>query len=145
MVFKGIHGIFPMLFPCFFHGFPMLSVPGHYSKAQSLLHSTNSKRMTTTQHSGIPWYNTFENIKLVPNYSKSLSRKNSKCLDFVFVQVTHIAKKGRISPSCYMKSKDDSHSIQWHTKDFRNVKLVSHYSKSVSHKNSKCTVFCWYK
>ena len=33
MVFKGIHGIFPMLFPWFFHGFPMLSIPGQLKRA----------------------------------------------------------------------------------------------------------------
>ena len=36
------------------------------------------------------------------------------------------------------KSKNDSYSTQCHTKDFQNIKLISHYSNSVSHKNSKC-------
>ena len=35
----------------------------------------------------------FQNIKLVSHYSKSVSRKNSKCLDFVLVQVTHVVKR----------------------------------------------------
>ena len=30
------------------------------------------------------------------------------------------------------------YSTKWHTKGFQNIKLVSHYSKSVSRKNSKC-------
>ena len=76
----------------------------------------------------------FQNIKLVSHYSKSVSRKNSKCLDFVLVQVTGIVKKRH-------KIKNDSYSTQWHTKGFQNIKLVSHYSKSVSRKNSKCLDF----
>ena len=88
------------------------------------------------------WHNKgFQNIKLVSHYLKSLSRKNSKCLDFVLVQVTCIVQKSTISLSCYTKSKDDSYSTQWHTKGFQNIKLVSYYSKLVSHKNSKCLDF----
>ena len=80
----------------------------------------------------------FQNIKLVSHYSKSVSCKNSKCLDFVLVQVTPIVQKGTISLSCYTRSKNDSYSTKWHTKGFQNIKLVSHHSKSVSRKNSKC-------
>ena len=36
---------------------------------------------------------------------------------------------------------NESYSIQWHTKGFLNIKLVSLYSKSVSHQNSKCLHF----
>ena len=36
---------------------------------------------------------------------------------------------------------NDSYSTKWHTKGFQNVKLVSHYSKSVSRKNSECLDF----
>ena len=84
----------------------------------------------------------FQNIKLVSHYSKSVSCKNSKCLDFALVQLTHLAQKSTISPSCYTKSKYDSYSTQWHTNGFQNIKFVSHYSKSVSRKNSKCLDFC---
>ena len=83
----------------------------------------------------------FQNIKLLTHYSKSVSRKNSKCLDFVLVQVTPIVKKGTISPSCYTRSKTDSYSTKWHTKGFQNIKLVFHYSKSVRRKNSECLDF----
>ena len=67
-----------------------------------------------------------------------MSRKSSKCLDFVLVQVTRIVQKFKISPSCYTKSNNDCYSTQWHTKGFRNIKLVWYYSNSVSCKNSKC-------
>ena len=82
-----------------------------------------------------------QNTKLVSHYSKSVSHKNSKCLDFVLVPVTGIVKKSTISPSCYTKSKNDSYSAQWFTMDFQNIKLVSHYSKSVSREKSKCLDF----
>ena len=43
--------------------------------------------------------NGFQNIKLVSHYSESVSHKNSKCLDFVLVQVTPIVKKRQnVSP-----------------------------------------------
>ena len=83
----------------------------------------------------------FQNIKLVSHYSKSVSRKNSKCLDFVLVQVTGIVQKRNNLSSCYTESKNDSYSTQWHTKGFQNIRLVSQYSKSVSCKNSKCLDF----
>ena len=94
--------------------------------------------MTHIQHNGIA---SFQNIQLVSHYSKSVRPKNSKCLDFVLVQVTGIVKKGTISLSCHTKSKNDSYLVQRHTKGFHNIKLVSHYSKSVRHKNSKCIDF----
>ena len=83
----------------------------------------------------------FQNILLVSHYSKSVSRKNSKCLDFVLVQVTPIVKKGRISLPCCTKSKNDCYSTKWHAKGFQNIELVSHYSKSVNRKNPKCLDF----
>ena len=72
---------------------------------------------------------------------KAVSHKNSKCLHFVLVQVTSIVQKSTISLSCYTKSKNDSYSTQWHNRGFQSIKLVSNYSKSVSHKNSKCLDF----
>ena len=83
----------------------------------------------------------FQNIKLVSHYSKSVSCKNSNCLDFVLVLVTPIVQKGKISPSCYTRSNNDSYSTKRHTKGFPNIKLVFHYSKSVTRKNSKCLDF----
>ena len=83
----------------------------------------------------------FQRIKLVSHYSKSVSHKKSKCLDFVLVQVTGIVKKGTISLSYYTKSKNDSYSTIWHTKGFRNIKSVFHSSKSVNRENSKCLDF----
>ena len=83
----------------------------------------------------------FQSIKLVSYSSKSVSRKNSKCLDFVLVQVTHIVQKRHNVSLMLHKIKNDSCSTKWHTKGFENIKLVSHYSKSVSHKNSKCLDF----
>ena len=99
----------------------------------------------------------FENIKLISYYSKSMSRKNSTCLDFVLVQVTHIVQKSTISASWYTGSKNDSYSTislssytrsknvcysgKFHTMGFQNIKLIFHYSKSVSHKYSKCLDF----
>ena len=81
----------------------------------------------------------FQIIKLVSHYSKAVSCKNSKCLDFVLVQVTSIFQKTHnVSPMLYIKSKNYSYSTKWHTKGFQNIKLVFHYSKSVSRKNSKC-------
>ena len=83
----------------------------------------------------------FQNIRLVCHYSKPVSHKNSKCLDFVLAQVTRIVKNDTLSPSCYTKSENDFYSTQWQTKGFQNIKLVFHYSKSVSRKNSKCLDF----
>ena len=83
----------------------------------------------------------FQNIKLVSHYSKSVNRKNSRCLDFVLVLVTPTVQKGTISPSCYTKATNGSYSTKWYTNGFQNIKLVSHYSKSVSRKNSKCLDF----
>ena len=84
----------------------------------------------------------------LPKYQISFSlfkvsepQKNSKCLDFVLVQVTGTVQKSTISLSCYTKSKNESYSTKWHFKGFQNIKLVSHYSKSMSHKNSKCLDF----
>ena len=37
--------------------------------------------------------------------------------------------------------KNESYLTQWHTRGFQNIKLVFHYSKSVSHENSKCLHF----
>ena len=37
--------------------------------------------------------------------------------------------------------KKESYLTQWHTKGFQNIRLVSLYSKSVSHKNPKCLHF----
>ena len=83
----------------------------------------------------------FQNIGLVSQYSKSVSCKNSKCLDFVLVQVTRIVKKWHNLSFMLHKIKNDSYSTQWHIKGFQNIKFVSHYSKSVSCKNSKCLDF----
>ena len=38
-------------------------------------------------------------------------------------------------------NKNESYLTQWHSKGFQNIKLVSLYSKSVSHENSKCLHF----
>ena len=80
----------------------------------------------------------FQNIKLVSHYSKLVSRKNSKCLDFVLVQITCIVQKRHNVSLMLHKIKNDYYSSQWHTKGLRNINLTSHYSKSVSRKNSKC-------
>ena len=37
--------------------------------------------------------------------------------------------------------KNESYLTQWHTKGFTNIKLVSLYSKSMSHENFKCLQF----
>ena len=83
----------------------------------------------------------FQNIQLVSHYSKSVSRKNSKYLDFVLVQVTRIVKKRQNFSPMLHKIKNDSYSTKWRTKGFQNIQLVSHYSMSVSRKNSKCLDF----
>ena len=82
----------------------------------------------------------FQNIKLVSIYSKSVSLKNSKCLHFASVQMKQIVQN-RPFFSHSKQSKNESYMTQWHTKGFTNIKLVSLYSKSVSHKNSKCRHF----
>ena len=101
----------------------------------SYTRSKNDSHYTKSHSTG------FQNIKLVLHYSKSVSCKNSKCLDFVLEQVTPIVEKGTFSTSCYIRSESDSHSTKWHTKRFQNIKLVSPYSKSVSRNNSKCLDF----
>ena len=47
--------------------------------------------MTPIQHNGIPRASKISNQ--FPHYSKSMSHKNSKNLDIVFVQVTQIVPK----------------------------------------------------
>ena len=84
----------------------------------------------------------FQNIKIVSHYSKSVSHKNSKRLDFVLLQVKRMVKNRTISPSCYTKSENDFYSTQCHTKGFQNIKLVFHYSKSVSNKKFQMSSFC---
>ena len=37
--------------------------------------------------------------------------------------------------------KNESYLTQWHARGFQNIKLVFHYSKSVSRENSKCLHF----
>ena len=95
--------------------------------------------MTPIQQSGI--LKGSQKIKLVSHYSKSVRCKNSKCLNFVLVQVTPVVQKGTISPLCCTRSKNDSYSTKWHTKGFYNIKLVSDYSKSASCTDSKCLDF----
>ena len=110
--------------------------------------------MTPIQPNGIPralkifllhatkWHTKgFENIQLVSCYSKSVSHKNSKCLDFVLVQATPRVQKRHNFSFMLHKIKSDSFSTMCHTKGFQNIKLVCHYSKSVSPKNSKCLGF----
>ena len=82
----------------------------------------------------------FQNIKLVSLYSESVSHENSKCLHFVSVQVKHSPKQA-IFFSHSKRMKNESYLTQWHTKGFQNIKLVSLYSKSVSHENFKCLQF----
>ena len=105
-------------------------------KAQSLFHATQNKKNDSYS---TQWHTKgFQNIKLVSHCSKSVSCKNSKCLDFVLGQVTGIVqKRHNLSFMLHKIKKNDSYSTQWHSKGFQNIELVSHYSKSVSCKNSK--------
>ena len=82
----------------------------------------------------------FQDIKLFSHHSKSVSRQNSKCLDFMLVQLTRIVQEKHNVSLILHKIKNDSYSTPWHTKGFQYIKSVSHYSKSVSH-NSKCLDF----
>ena len=62
-----------------------------------------------------------QNIKLVSHYSKSESRKNSKCFDFVLVQVTPIVQKRHgFSFMLHKTKKNDSYSTKWDTKGLKN-------------------------
>ena len=70
-----------------------------------------------------------------------MNRKNKKCLAFVLVQVTRILKKKNIFFFMLHKIKNISYSRQWNSEGLKNIKLVSHYSKSVSRKSSKCLDF----
>ena len=83
----------------------------------------------------------FHNIKLVSLYSKSVSCGNSKCLHFASVQMKHIVQNRPFFLSFQTEWKNKSYLTQWHTKGFQNIKLVSIYSKSVSHENFKCLHF----
>ena len=55
-----------------------------------MLHKIKNDSYSTQWHT-----RGFQNIKLVSRYSKSVSRKNSKCLDFVLVQATHLVQKAQ--------------------------------------------------
>ena len=83
----------------------------------------------------------FQNIKLVSLYSESMSCGNSKCLHFPSVQMKHIVQNRPFSFSFQTEWVNESYLTQWHTKGFQNIKLVSLFSKSVSHENSKCLHF----
>ena len=97
----------------------------------------NDKKSYLTQ-----WHTKgFHNIKLVSLYSKSVSCENSKCLHFASIQMKHIVQKRPFFSHSKQNEKDESYLTQWHTKGFQNIKLVSHYSKSVSCENSKCLHF----
>ena len=80
----------------------------------------------------------FQNIKLVSLYSKSVSCENSKSLHFPSVQMKHIVQKRPFCSHSKQNEKNESYLTQWHTNGFQNIKLFSLYSKSVSHENSKC-------
>ena len=83
----------------------------------------------------------FQNIKLVSLYSKSVNRENSKCLHFASVQMKYIVQKRPLFSHSKQNEKNESYLTQWHTKGFQNIKLVYLYSKSVSCENSKCLHF----
>ena len=83
----------------------------------------------------------FQNIKLVSQYSKSVSRENSKCLHFASIQVKHIVQNRSFFFISNRMNKNESYLTQWHTKGFQNIRLVFHYSKSVSREHSKCIHF----
>ena len=70
-----------------------------------------------------------------------MSHKNSKCLDFASVQVKQIVQQRLFFSHSKQNVKIDSYLTQWHTKGFLNIKLVSHYLKSVTCENSKCLEF----
>ena len=83
----------------------------------------------------------FQNIKVVSLYSKSMGRENSKCPHFASVQMKHIVQKRPFFSHSKQNEKNESYFAQWHTKGFQNIKLVFHYSKSMSRENSKCLHF----
>ena len=83
----------------------------------------------------------FQNIKLVFHYSKSVSHENSKCLHFPSVQMKHSSQQAIYFLIPNKMNKNESYLTQWHSKGFQIIRLVSHYSKSVSHENSKCLHF----
>ena len=70
-----------------------------------------------------------------------MSRRNSKCLHFASTQMKHIVQKRPFLLSFQTEWKNKSYLTHWHTKGFQNIKLVSLYSESVSHENSKCLNF----
>ena len=80
----------------------------------------------------------FQNIKLVSLYSKSVSCENSQCLHFASLQMKHIVQNRPFFFSFQPVLRNESYLTQWHTKGFQNIKLVSFYSKSVSRENSQC-------
>ena len=85
----------------------------------------------------------FYNIKLFLHYSKSVSHETSKCLDFASVQVKPLLQKMTFS-LIQNRMRIIKMSLIWHNSILRpskNIKLVSHCSKSVSCKNSKCLDF----
>ena len=89
------------------------------------------------------WYTkSFQNIKLVSLYSKSVSCENSKCLHFpsIHSDKAHNSKQA-IFFSFQTKCKNESYLTQWHTNGSQNIKLVCLYSKSMSSENSKCLHF----
>ena len=104
---------------------------------QKIRHYGKNKSYLTKWHT-----KSFQNIKLVFHYSKSVSRENSKCLHIPSVQMKHIDVQNRpffLIPN--RMNKNESYLTQWHSKDFQNIKLVFLYSKSVSRQNSNCFYF----
>ena len=80
----------------------------------------------------------FQNMKLVSIYSKSVSHENSKCFHFPSAQMKRMVQNRPFYSLIPSRMKNESYLTQWHTKGFQNMKLVCLYSKSVSHENSRC-------
>ena len=103
-------------------------IPNRMNKSESYLTQWNTKG--------------FQNIKLAFHYSKAVSCENSKCLHFGPVQVKYIVQNRPFLFSFQTEmNKNESYLTQSNTKGFQNIKLVFHYSKSVSRENSKCLHF----
>ena len=85
-------------------------------------HSKQNEKMSHIWHNDIP--RASKKIKLVSRYPKSVSRESPKCVDFLSVEVKHIAQNRPFFLSCQTEWKNESYSTQWHIKNFQNIKLV---------------------
>ena len=90
-------------------GFCISTGETHISKKGNFCHSKQNENYKNESYLTQYHIKAFQDIKLVSHYLKSVNRENSKCLDFVSVQVKHIVHKGPFFLSYQTECKTESY------------------------------------